>query len=313
LIRDNTAFKLTVSTTQGAIQIPRVASDITLGGRQSKVIVTDYSYGRSSSLLYSTAQIFFAGVIGDRDVLVLYGDSSQQHEFAYFGPPADVSISEIVVTASSGLRGNPNVVTILSGLSGQATVVDSPALLVLYIDSATAATFWAPVIAGQPTDPLKNHWSLGTNQSILVGGPYLVRDASISGDTLSLRGDLKTDAMLTVIAPSNIKAVTWNGAIVSSSISSSSTVSKHGALVGQLQRPTSLIGVSVPTLSGWMFHDSLPEIDSSFNDSTWIVANHTTTNIPYKPYYGDGRILFGCDYGLSVSIYTFLVHNAHGD
>ena len=302
---------MTVSTSQGAIQIPRVASDIRLGGRQSKVIIANYSFGKSSTLLYSTAQIFFAGTIGDRDVAVLYGDSTQQHEFAYFGPPAEVSKSQIVVTTSSGLRGNPNVVTILSGLGGQATVVDSPTLLVLYIDSTTVATFWAPVIAGQPTDPMKNFWGLGTNQTILVGGPYLVRDACISGNTLTLRGDLKTDAMLTVIAPSNINTVTWNGAIISSSISASSTVSKHGALVGQLQHPTSLAGVSVPTLSGWMFHDSLPEVNSSFDDSTWVIANHTTTNIPYKPYYGDGRVLYGCDYGLSVSIHTFLVHNSH--
>jgi hypothetical protein len=28
------------------------------------------------------------------------------------------------------------------------------------------------------------------------------------------------------------------------------------------------------------------------------VANHTTTKIPFRPYYGDGRVLYGCDYGL---------------
>jgi len=97
--------------------------------------------------------------------------------------------------------------------------------------------------------------------------------------------------MLTVIAPKSVKKITWNDAIVESSVSASLTVSKHGALVGQLQRAISLTGVSVPTLTGWMFHDSLPETDSSFDDSTWVTADHTTTNIPYKPYYGDGRVL----------------------
>lgn len=289
---------MTVETSKGAIEIPRVASDIALGGRQSKVVVTDYSFGKSSTLLYSTAQIFFAGVIGDRDVMVLHGDSDQQHEFAYFGSPPEVLPSQIVLTTNTGLQGDPTIVTFLSGINGQVTVIDSSTLLVLYVDSVTAATFWAPTVPGHTTDPFKNYWGLGTNQTVLVGGPYLVRDASISGDTLALRGDLKTDVMLTVIAPKSVRKITWNGAIIESSVSVSSTVSKHGALVGQLRRAAPLTGVSVPTLTGWMFHDSLPEIGSSFNDSTWVTADHTTTNIPYKPYYGDGRVLYGCDYGL---------------
>lgn len=289
---------MTVETSKGAIEIPRVASDIALGGRQSKVVVTDYSFGKSSTLLYSTAQIFFAGVIGDRDVMVLHGDSDQQHEFAYFGSPPEVLASQIILTTNTGLQGDPTIVTFLSGINGQVTVIDSSTLLVLYVDSVTAATFWAPTVPGHITDPFKNYWGLGTNQTVLVGGPYLVRDASISGDTLALRGDLKTDVMLTVIAPKSVRKITWNGAIIESSVSVSSTVSKHGALVGQLRRAAPLTGVSVPTLTGWMFHDSLPEIGSSFNDSTWVAADHTTTNIPYKPYYGDGRVLYGCDYGL---------------
>jgi hypothetical protein len=40
----------------------------------------------------------------------------------------------------------------------------------------------------------------------------------------------------------------------------------------------------------------LPEIRSGFSDANWTPANHTTTKIPFKPYYGDGRVLYGCDY-----------------
>ncbi|KAK2463368.1 hypothetical protein APHAL10511_004594 [Amanita phalloides] len=300
-------FKLTVETSSGSIQIPKVASHISLEGRQSKVIVTDYSFGKSSTLLYSTAQIFFAGVIGDRDVLVLYGDASQPHELSYFGPPAEASSSRIVST-STDLRGHPTIVTFLPGVSGQVTVVDSPTMFVLYVDSTAIGTFWAPVIAGGLTDPLRNFWALGSNQTVLVGGPYLVRSANISGDTLSLRGDLKTDAMLTVIAPNNVKTVTWNGVIVSDSAFASSTVSKHGAFVGHLQITSSLTGISVPPLSGWMYRDSLPEIQSWFDDSKWVTANHTTTTIPYKPSYGDGRVLYGCDYGFCENIVVWRGH-----
>ncbi|KAF8624403.1 hypothetical protein AX15_005885 [Amanita polypyramis BW_CC] len=308
-----TAFKLTVQTIVGAIQIPRLASNITLGGRQSKVIVTDYSFGQSSKLLYSTAQIFFAGVIGGRDILVVYGDSTQEHEFAYFGPPAQPSTSQILVTRSTSLQGDLNTVFVLPRVIGQVTVVDSATLLVMYVDSVTAATFWAPIIAGDPSDPLRNYWSLGTNQTVLVGGPYFVRNASISGNTLALRGDLKVDVMLTVIAPSNVMTVTWNGQVVDGIASASSVVSKHGAFVGQLQFPPSLTGISVPALTGWMFHDSLPEIQSSYDDSTWVTANHTETNIPFKPYYGDGRVLHGCDYGFCENVVLWRGHfNASG-
>jgi hypothetical protein len=72
-------FKINVTTSAGNMQLPQIASSVTLGGRQSKVIVTDYVFG-NSKLLYSTAQILFASRIGTRDVLFLYGDTTQEHE-----------------------------------------------------------------------------------------------------------------------------------------------------------------------------------------------------------------------------------------
>ncbi|KAF8572638.1 glycoside hydrolase family 35 protein, partial [Ramaria rubella] len=74
-------FTITVGTSQGTLTIPRTTRNITLDGRQSKVIVIDYTFG-SSKLLYSTASILFAGKIGSRDVLFLFGDSNQDHEAA---------------------------------------------------------------------------------------------------------------------------------------------------------------------------------------------------------------------------------------
>jgi len=66
-------------------------------------------------------------------------------------------------------------------------------------------------------------------------------------------------------------------------------------------------------LSGWKFNNSLPEILSSFDDSEWEVANHTTTNIPFPMYYGDGKITYGCDYGYCENIVLWRGHfNATG-
>ena len=54
---------------------------------------------------------------------------------------------------------------------------------------------------------------------------------------------------------------------------------------------------TLPEIGDWKFADSLPEIRPGFSDALWTIASHTTTNCPRKPYYGDGRVLYGCDYG----------------
>jgi len=307
-----TTFKVNVTTSAGNLQVPVVSSSITLAGRQSKVIITDYAFGRSSRALYSTAQVLYAGTIDGRDVLFLHGDSAQEHEatLVLSGTPNKVQQSSLVTLSrdKAGLSSSTTIVSFLAGIEGLITVWDSDTQLILYADSVTAATFWSPVIAGKTSDPLRNFWGLGTNTSILVGGPYLVRGASISGTTLSLQGDLKTDVRLTVIAPRNIRSITWNGQSVSSDLSASSSVTSIGGFVAQLRSSRNLGGISVPKLGDWKFRDSLPEIGRSFDDSDWVVANKTSTNIPLKPYYGDGRVLYGCDYGFCENVVLWRGH-----
>ncbi|KAF8877086.1 beta-galactosidase, domain 2-domain-containing protein [Infundibulicybe gibba] len=304
-----TNFKLNVTTSSGNLQIPAVVPAITLGGRESKVIVTNYAFG-SSRLVYSTAQVFFAGTIDGRDVLFLYGDSSQAHEteLPLTGTPNPLTHAQSSVKFTAGLTTGTTIVGFESGIEGLVTVWDSDKQLVLFADSVTAATFWSPVIAGKAADPLKNFWGIGSNTSILVGGPYLVRAASISGSELALRGDLNTSARLTVIAPRSIRTITWNGDRVPSDVAASSGLTHTGGFVGTLNRAPTTQAITVPKLGGWKFKDSLPEVTSGFSDASWTVANHTTTNIPLKPYYGDGRILYGCDYGFCENIVLWRGH-----
>lgn len=295
-------FKMTVETALGKIEVPRIVSSVTLGGRQSKVVVTDYAFGNSKAL-YSTAQILFGGRIGSRDVLFLYGDSLQEHEasIAFSGKPRVQTHSSAVSFTASTSSSNQTTISFLSGIEGLVTVYDSDEQLVLYSDKDTAATFWSPMIAPETsafTDPdFPNFWQFGTNSSILVGGPYLVRNASISGNELALQGDLETGVRLIVIAPDNIKRITWNGDPVTADLTSDVIVEPSSYFAGQLFLKSSLVPIAVPSLTNWKFADSLPEISPDFSDASWTVANHTTTNIPYKPYYGD-KVLYGCDYGL---------------
>lgn len=296
IFRAVTNFKMNVTTSQGALLLPQIASAITLGGRESKVIPSDYSFG-TSKVLYTTAQVLFAGEIGGRDVLYLYGNSTQEHETSLVlagTPRIQTKISTINFTTSIN---NETIITFLAGIEGLVTVYDSDKQLVLYSDKDTAASFWSPVISS--TDATFPHyWQLGTNTSILVGGPYLVRNASIAGSHLALTGDLKTGVRLFVFGPANISLVTWNGNPVSADAALTANTSSQGVFVGSLKTRSSASSLHPPKLENWKYADSLPEIAANYSDTEWTTANHTTTNIPFKPYYGDGRILYGCDYGL---------------
>jgi Beta-galactosidase, domain 2/Beta-galactosidase, domain 3 len=277
------AFNLSVTTSVGTINIPQAVANITLNGRQSKVIVTDYHYGSSGFVLWSTAPIFFAGHIGTRDVLYVTADR---------GEPSELALSR---SARVDLKFPEGVLR-----EGPLAVIDTETSLVLVSTTLTAGTFFAPVLSG--ACPHANFWQIGTNSTVLVGGPQLVRNASIEADgTLALHGDLNASVTLQVIGPVHMTTVTWNGKPVTKNTTATHDLSRHpGTFVVHL--PFSNTNITVPTLTGWKFSDSLSEIKATFNDSYWVVANHTTTNIPFKPYYGDGRVLYGCDYGLYAEV-----------
>lgn len=290
LNRENITFSITASTSVGVLTLPRTLSSIALNGRQSKLIVTDYTFGASSSLLYSTASVFFAGTIDGRDVLFLSGDSSQSHEASFVTKGSGgVRVSSNDVSFSAGPSGTTTV-TFLAGIEGFVTVWESSDQLVLFSDTITAATFWAPpLVSTSSPSNLENFWQFGTNETVLIGGPYLVRNATLSGGKLALRGDLNASVLLTVIGPSEVRSISWNGAPVELS----TTAKSSGAVkTGHLSLSKSIQSFTPPALTGWKFKDSLPEVQTNFSDADWIVANHTTTNLP-APLFGDGRVLYG--------------------
>ena len=91
------------------------------------------------------------------------------------------------------------------------TIWDSDTQLVLFADPVTAATFWAPTVRSPTSHTvagLENFFQFGTNTTVLVGGPYLVRNATLERGTLALRGDLNASVPLTVYAPDAVRAVT---------------------------------------------------------------------------------------------------------
>ncbi|KAF7375372.1 hypothetical protein MSAN_00424700 [Mycena sanguinolenta] len=304
-------FKLSVDTLQGRLQLPLVAPAITLAGRESKVIVADYAFGHST-LAYSTAAVFFAGIIDGRDVLFLHGSASQAYEFAlqFTGTPNPwlLESSAHLITSRSTDAHIGTIITLLPGVEGLVTIYDSDTQLILFADTPTAATFWAPALNGAVADPFRAFWGIGTTDSVLVGGPYLVRSAALEqdGTLLALRGDLKEDVRLTVIGPRGVRSITWNGL----DIGGGDFMPASGVSVYSLDTRASFAAaaVRVPKLTGWRYADSLPEIGAEFDDSEWKVADNTETNVPEKMWYGDGRVLYGCDYGFCENVVLWRGH-----
>ncbi|KAG7089034.1 hypothetical protein E1B28_010744 [Marasmius oreades] len=316
-------FKLTVTSSLSGdrkMQIPQIAPAITLNGRESKVIVTDYLFGTSRAL-YSTASVLFAGTIDGRDVLFLYGDSEQEHEAALNlnGSPTVTNLTTPLIKiqqSSLSSSGSISIITFAKGIKGLHTVHSSRERLVLFADTKTAGTFWSPAIA-DPNDPHGNFWSIGTNETVLVGGPYLVRTAKITKGLLELTGDFDVThrpsasvegnrgpegrKTLTIIAPQSVTKASWNGKPLDfegSFVESACRIAglpEDGFATGNA---TSFIE-GIPDLSAneWKYADSLPEIREDWDDSQWVVANHTSTNVLFPMWYGDGRVLYGCDYG----------------
>lgn len=267
----------------------------------------------SGSVLYSTASVFFAGTIGSRDVLFIYGDADQAHEvaLAFTGHGTRIQSSRVQYTSTLGAFTAISV-HVQPGSTGLLTLWDSPTQLVLFADPVTITTFWAPALHSptQHTIPgLEAFWQFGTNTTMLVGGPYLVRNASLAdgGRTLALRGDLNASVPLTVVAPEGVRAVSWNGKQVQV------RAAGNGVLEGRLDVSSKIRQVAVSKLQGWKFADSLPEVMDGFDDSAWIVADHTSTNITIPPAFGDGRVLYGTCLRHSRGMYETLTHRTGCD
>ncbi|ESK87034.1 glycoside hydrolase family 35 protein [Moniliophthora roreri MCA 2997] len=268
-------FNLDITTKANSTEPFRLPYPIILRGRESKVIVTDYLFGASSRLTYTIAQVLFAGVIDGRDVLFLYGDSDQ------------TCVTSVNLTGTSSPARTPFIqvddrraITVLAGAEGLFTVWDSETQLVLYADTPTAETFYAPAITVPNSDdnPYSNFWFFGTNETMLVAGPYLVREATYSKDRkqLDLRGDIDITVgeanatKVTLVAPKTVTSVTWNGMPVSLDdvLGSVMTGTISSSKSGLLAKDT------VVELGPWKYADSLLEIRGCFGDSGWVKANH---------------------------------------
>ena len=286
-------------------------------------MTTDLTFGVISRLLYSTAQVLWAGRLGDRDALVLHGAPEQLHEAAIelSAPHRLMAPSHPLIQISGAPDLGASLVTIQPGVIGLVTIWDSAEQIILYADTETAGTLWFPGIPTSENDSFANYWRMGMDTSLLVGGPYLVRGIDyVGGDStiINLRGDLIENVRLILVGlPSSVRQLRWNGQPIEADIAPGVAQAAQGILSQRssiidatlTHRRNNVVGVQEngvnpfdpPKLLDWKYADSLPEIMTNFSDANWVLANRTATNSPFKPYGSANNVnLYGCDYGLWV-------------
>ena len=267
-------FTLPISTADGSFTIPQEGS-LELNGIDADIITAGYDFG-SQHLVYSTSQIMTQATINGEDIAVFDGRSGQSGETVLrFPTQPDVQ----VLTGSATSTWDPEGADLrldytLSGLtevlvSGGGT---SPLLLIFGDDSA-ANSFWRLDTTAGP---------------VLVRGPDLLRTASVSGSQVDLTGDTAASDPLEVWAPGAAN-VTWNGQPVAAAQTAAGSLLAGDQLAG----PPS---VSLPALTDWVYQYETPEAQPGFDDSSWALADKTSSNSSTPIPVGQPD-LFADDYG----------------
>ncbi|KAJ7173327.1 glycoside hydrolase superfamily [Mycena filopes] len=295
--------KVRISTSQGNFTVPQTPSmEVELVGRQSRTVVTDHRFGlnqnnsrSSSNILYSTATLFYSGAVGNRDVLVLHGPASQSFEVALnlhgFSSSSRFSGNMAINTRPSfGVPRNYTALTFSPAQNQMAVAISESSVLILG-DTSAMDTLFAPIIPGADGSTF---FRTSTNETVLVLGPPLLRNASIveGGARIELWGDTNSSTTaVTVYAPESVTSASWNGKTIARV-----NITAPGVLAftvgGRLPK------VTVPDLfsAEWKVADGLPEIQSGYDDSRWVDADRVNSTNPFFKYYGD-NYLYACEYG----------------
>ncbi|KAG8706385.1 hypothetical protein FRC09_002435, partial [Ceratobasidium sp. 395] len=282
------SFKLNVSTSRGNLTIPATEGlNIVLNGRDSKIVVTDFTFGKKT-LLYSTAEVLSHATIDAKELLALWLPSGELGEFVIKG--GSTSRKVVAGPAPSFATTSSNDLLVSYAQTDATTVVQFDGFTALLVPRTTAWKFWAPTLTADPFSP--------ADKLVFVTGPYLVRDASLenNGALLKLNGDADGATSVEVFASSKVTALYWNGQ------SLPFTRTTYGSLKGT----TPALGITGASLSaklanalktGWKVADGLPERFTNYSDSGagWKLANQTTTPNPTKP--TTLPVLYADDYG----------------
>ncbi|KAJ7855955.1 glycoside hydrolase family 35 protein [Mycena olivaceomarginata] len=274
-----TTTQITVQTSLGSQLIPKTGA-LTFNGRGEQV--TDYVFGISkTSILYSTAEI------DKTDYIIFYAPTGQTGETSFlFESAPTMNLAGTSGVTSSFSNGTLVLSYTLNGSSFVPITLGTTRIVAVILDKPTANQWHAPIIAGPGN--FGNFFSIGSNQTVLVSGPYVLRNASILSNTLFLTGDLNGTTAIEVIAPKSVSKILWNKVPVAIKKTT------RGSFTGQVGGTNT---ISLPVLQNWKVSGSLPEIDPDFDDSNFTLADQTTTNYTNLPPLAGSQVLYSQQYG----------------
>ncbi|KXL47480.1 MAG: glycoside hydrolase family 35 protein [Acidomyces sp. 'richmondensis'] len=270
----NVYYKITLPTSSGNISIPQLGGQLSLIGRDSKIMVTDYAVG-DFNLLYSSADIFSWGKSrAGKTVLIMYAAEGETNEFAISPssgrqswngakPWCSDSSTEISSTDQKTWKIKWNTTE-----KSQMVKIGSD-LDVYLLWRNDAYNYW--LLELPAASPINNYSHPGKEYVIVKAG-YLMRTAQIIGTELQLTGDFnKTTELSLVFDPTDsVRSIRVNGKLLA-------VTDDQGVLKGTVQyTPPSL---DLPDFSKieWKTIDSLPEIKPSYDDSLWTKCDKTTS------------------------------------
>lgn len=284
-------YKLHLPFENGTLTVPQTGGSLTLPGRDSRIVVTDYPVG-NNTMRYCTAEIFTWQKVGDQTILILYGGLGESHELAL---QQAHRVSQLegnkVFSSASGVN------TVISWtVDSKRQVLQVNDLTIYLLDRNSAYNYWVPIIPSGNNGRYGN--SVMNPDTVIVNGPYLVRSADVSDSTLNVQADFNKTAEVEVIgAPKGVSKLTINGK------STEFTTSKQG---NWLAKPSiTFPDVKLPELKSleWNSMDSLPELQVGYDDSAWTPAQNFTRNTAW-PLKTDVS-LYGGDYGYNTGTLLF--------
>lgn len=290
----STNYRATLSTSLGNITVPQMNNTLSLNGRDSKIMVTDYDV-QGTRLLYSTAEIFTHLKLGGNTILVMYAGAGEFNEFQV--QKANPEVKQIKGGASYTVKTDDTTGVTLVGWvavpeDGLLQIGDD--FYVYLLDRNSAYNYWLT--------PIDN-----ADSKAIIVGPYLVRKAYVDANGLHIKADFNATTKVEIIGvPEGYTKLFINDVETATETMGLSTIANVTI------NPPSF---TIPKLSEltWKYADSLPEVGEGFDDSRWLVANHTSTDNTYQPLLATVST-YASDYGFHTGVLVYRGHfNATGN
>ncbi|WWC95589.1 hypothetical protein V866_002454 [Kwoniella sp. B9012] len=302
--REKSRHSLIVQDEVGKVDLP-----VYLNGRDSRILSSNYCWG-NTCILHTSASIFTSTTIGNTDILVLYAPQDEEHRLA-FPPHQRLSIAtDTICNVKEETDEERKVLNfqVGQGVRDLVSIVGGRRKVeVILLDSKEVSWAWEAVVEPEHEEPYGAYYRFGRSENVLVLGPYFLRSAkSLSNTSLSLHGDLNATTLVNITCDPKYKTISWNNQTLNSEQHQLTNI-REGRWSAVLPGPDTklLFQQTEQRIHEWKYKDGLPEVEASFNDSTWKSADKKVTKNPFQPYdkqagYEGEYVLYGTEYRYGV-------------